>query len=417
MITLTDCALPTPSPGTQNPEVADVFRRYIADYQKQYKLHPDHYKVVGDILECRTPFLGGHVHVCNDCNHSVNVYNSCGNRHCPKCQTMAKARWLEARKAELLPVPYFHNVFTLPHAINPLALCNKRVIYALLFKSVSETLLTFGENPENGLGGKLGVIGILHTWNQQLSDHIHLHFLVPGGVLSPDKTEFKTCSESFLFPVKALSKVFQGKFMQGLKEAFRNNELIFPGQAACFASTQGFNSLVAELWSTSWVVYSKPPFSGPETVLEYMARYTHRVAISNNRIISCENGQVTFSYKNRKKNTTESMTLDAVEFIRRFLLHVVPPNFMRIRHFGLFANRCKKKHIALCRALLGATSPYSKADKKSVEDIMLSLTGEEINRCPSCKKGIMQKRFEIPKHCHGTGSFHIIRPQYRRNTS
>ena len=312
---------------------------------------------------------------------------------------------------------YFHSVFTLPHNINRLALCNKKVVYSLLFKSVSETLLAFGENPKNGMGGKLGVIGILHTWNQKLTDHIHLHFLVPGGVLSPDKTEFKTCSETFLFPVKALSKVFQGKFMEGLKEAFRKNELIFPGQAARFESPQGFYDLVADLWSTSWVVYSKPPFSGPETVLEYMACYTHRVAISNNRIASCENGQVTFSYKNRKKITTEAMTLDAVEFIRRFLLHVVPPNFMRIRHFGLFANRCKKKNIALCRALLGVKAPSGKADKKSIEDIMLTLTGEDIKRCPVCKKGVMQKRFEIPKYLHGTGSFHIIRPQYRRNTS
>ncbi|MBU1169569.1 MAG: IS91 family transposase [Proteobacteria bacterium] len=406
-----------PSMSKKSPEMAEIFRRYIGDYQKSYKLHPDHYKVVGDILECRTPFLGGHIHVCNDCDSTAHVYNSCGNRHCPKCQTMAKARWLEARKAELLPVPYFHSVFTLPHSINPLALCNKKVVYALLFKSVSETLLTFGENPKNGMGGKLGVIGILHTWNQQLMDHIHLHFLVPGGVLSPDKTAFKTCPETFLFPVKALSEVFRGKFMEGLKEAFDKKTLIFPGQAARFESPKGFRTLVSELWSTPWVVYSKPPFSGPETVLEYMARYTHRVAISNNRIISCENGRVTFSYKNRKKDRIEELTLDAVEFIRRFLLHVVPPNFMRIRHFGLFANRCKKKNIALCRALLGVTTPQGKTAKKSIEDIMLSLTGEDIKRCPVCQKGIMIKRFEIPKYLHGTGSFEIIRPQYRRNTS
>ena len=303
-------------------EVADIFRHYIGDYQKVYKLHPDHYKVINDILECRTAILGGHIYSCTECGHRIHVYNSCGNRHCPKCQTTAKARWLEDRKSELLPVPYFHVVFTLPHDINPLALCNKRQLYTLLFKAASETLLSFGENPENGLGGKLGLISILHTWDQTLNDHIHLHCLVPGGVLTDEKDEFKVSNESYLFPVQALSKTFRAKYM----------------------------------------------------------------------------------------DKTEKMTLDAIEFIRRFLLHVVPRNFMRIRHFGLFANRCKKKNISLCQALLNAGKSNTASIQKSVEDIMYALTGEDIRCCPVCKKGVMVKGMEIPKYLFGTAGSEIIRP-------
>ena len=391
-------------------EVADIFRHYIGDYQKAYKLHPDHYKVVNDILECRTAILGGHIYSCTECGHRINVYNSCGNRHCPKCQTTAKARWLEDRKSELLPVPYFHVVFTLPHDINPLALCNKRQLYTLLFKAASETLLSFGENPENGLGGKLGLISILHTWDQTLNDHIHLHCLVPGGVLTDEKNEFKVSNESYLFPVQALSKVFRAKYMEGLQAAFDNKALQFPGRTAPLQSPSGFKALKGKLWSTEWVVYSKPPFSGPETVLEYMARYTHRVAISNHRIQKCEQGKVTFSYRNRKKDKTEKMTLDAIEFIRRFLLHVVPRNFMRIRHFGLFANRCKKKNISLCQAFLNAGRSNTASIQKSVEDIMYALTGEDIRCCPVCKKGVMVKGMEIPKYLFGTAGSEIIRP-------
>ena len=399
----------------QNVEVADIFRRHINDYQARYKLHPEHYKVASDIMECRTPYLGGHIHVCSDCGHKVELYNSCGNRHCPKCQTVAKARWLEDRKAELLPVPYFHTVFTLPHEINPLALCNKRIIYNLLFKAASETLLTFGYNPKNGLGGKLGVIAVLHTWNQLLNDHIHLHCLVPGGVLTPDKSQFKISNESFLFPVKSLSKVFRAKFMEGLKAAFETKELEFPGRTAPLKAPSEFRKMTRELWSKDWVVYSKPPFSGPETVLEYMARYTHRVAISNYRIKACEGGKVTFSYRDRRKETTEEITLEAVEFIRRFLLHVVPRNFMRIRHFGLFANRCKKDNIALCLKLLEAEAEESGASR-SVEEIMLDLTGNDIRCCPLCKKGILEKKFEIKKYLYGMGGSEFIKSPKGRDS-
>jgi hypothetical protein len=296
-------------------------------------------------------------------------------------------------------------------------LCNKRVIYTLFFKAVSETLLTFGENPENRLGGKLGLIAILHTWDQCLNDHIHLHCLVPGAVITPDKTAVKLSNKKHLFPVKALSKVFRGKFMEGLQTAYDENKLIFPGRTASLISTSGFKALTRKVWGKKWVVYSKPPFSGPETVLEYMARYTHRVAISNHRIKSCDNGQVTFSYRNRKKDTTEEMTLEAVEFIRRFLLHVVPRNFMRVRHFGLFANRCKKANIALFRKLMNVADYQNQTTSKSVADVMLALTGTDIQRCPACKTGTMVKRHEIRKYLNGIGSHEIIRPSKRRDSS
>lgn len=400
---------PVESKQTEDVEIADIFRRHINDYQKRYKLHPDHFKVVSDIMECRTEFLGGHIHVCSECSHEIELYNSCGNRHCPKCQTVAKARWLESRKKELLPVPYFHTVFSLPHEINPLALCNKRIIYNLLFKSVSDTMLAFGKNPKNGLGGKLGLTGILHTWDQQLNDHIHLHCLVPGGVLSSDKSEFITGKDSFLFPVKALSKVFRAKFMEGLQDAFEKRKLKFPGRTANLETSAGFRAMTHELWSKEWVVYSKPPFSGPKTVLEYMARYTHRVAISNYRIRACEDGKVTFTWRDRRKNITKTMSLDAVEFIRRFLLHVVPRRFMRIRHFGLFANRCKKKNIQLCLELLDKEAEKVQP-AKTVEDIMLELTGKDILCCPICKKGTLVKMYEIKKHLFGSGGYDFIAP-------
>lgn len=378
-------------------DLARILWRHMKTYQTRYKLHPDHYDVVADIMKCRTAYLGGHMYRCDTCDEEIPVYNSCRNRHCPQCQTMTKAKWLEDRKAELLPVTYFHTVFTLPHDINPVALVNKRKVYGMLFTAVSQTLRVFGQNPENGLGGKLGVIAILHTWNQKLEDHIHLHGVVPGGVLSPDHKRFISCKKDFLFSVRALSKVFRGKFMELFETAYKNGELIFPGKTELLGTPAGFKTLKNKLWSKDWVVYAKKPFDGPRDVLSYIARYTHRVAISNNRILACENGNVTFSYRNRKKDTIENETLDAAEFIRRFLLHVVPKGFMRIRHYGLFANRCRKKNINRCRELLGVKGDLSKPEKKSVEELMLELTGKDIRLCPRCKKGTLKQNDPIAR--------------------
>ena len=271
--------------NTHHPgiEVADIFRKHIGDYQKCYKLHPDHYKVVYDILNCRTAYLSGHMEKCNCCGKERPAYNSCRNRHCPKCQTVTKERWLEARKAELLPVRYFHVVFTLPHELNRIVLCNKRILLMILFRSVADTLLEFGRNPGNGLGGQIGFLAFLHTWDQQLRDHFHVHCLVPAGALSPDGLGWIDCKYDFLFPQAALSKRFRKKFMDYLAQI--KTELTFPGKAGQHATPLGYKNLVSRVYSKQWVVKVEDPIDKPAYVLEYVGRYTHRVAISNDRIL------------------------------------------------------------------------------------------------------------------------------------
>ncbi len=396
-------------------EVADIFREHIRDYLAQYKMPPEHYEVVCDIMNCRTAYLGGHIEKCDHCSAEHNAYNSCRNRHCPKCQSVTKERWLIDRKAELLPVIYFHNVFTLPHELNPVILCNKKVMLGILFSSVSQTLLQFGKNPKNGLGGKLGFMAFLHTWDQKLLGHFHLHCLVPGGVLSQDDKEWIPCKNNFLFHKKALSQVFRGKFMDSFQKAYDKGELIFPGKIQPLGTHEGVKKLKTVLFSKNWVVNIQDPIEKPEYVLEYAGRYTHRVAISNHRIKQLENGKVTFTYKNRDKGTTETETIEAVEFIRRFLLHVLPKGFMRIRHYGLLANRYKKENLKKCRALLGQSAEIPDEAEKTVQEIMLQLTGNDITLCRVCKKGTMQKVSKIPKHS-GPNAFDIIHPVEKRNT-
>lgn len=390
-------------------EVADIFRQHIDDYRSRHKMPRAHLKVVGDILNCRSAYLGGHVERCDQCGAERFAYNSCRNRHCPKCQTLTKERWLEARKAELLPTRYFHIVFTLAHELNPVVLTNKRVVLKILFDAVSETLLAFGANRDNGLGGKLGFIAILHTWDQLLRDHFHLHCLVPAGALTEDKDRWIGCGTDFLFPVKALSKVFRGKFMDYLKKAREDNRLIFPGQTKHFGTAGGFKNLANQCYANNWVVYCPKPIDNPEYVLEYLGRYTHRIAISNNRIQTLKDTNVTFSYKNRETGTIERETIEAVEFIRRFLLHVLPKGFMRIRHYGLFANRCKKKNVQKCRELLGLSRELPELVKQSVQEMMLKLTGSDILQCPCCKKGKMVAVAEIPEGS-GLNAFALLNP-------
>jgi hypothetical protein len=379
-------------------EVADIFREYGEPYRVNHPLPPTHLKVMQDIERCRTAELGGHLEKCDRCAAERNAYNSCRNRHCPKCQASAKARWLEARKAELLPVTYFHNVFTLPHEINPVALCNKKEVFDILFKAASETLLLFGKNPKNGLGGALGFIAILHTWSQTLLDHLHVHCLIPGGAVSLDGSHWIASKADFLFRVEALSEVFRGKFMHQLDKAFAKGKLIFPGNTAHYGTEKGFVRLKNQLWAKDWVVYSKQPFAGPEKVLDYLGRYTHRVAIANHRIIKSEQATVTFSYTDRKDNDkVKLMPLEAEEFIRRFLLHVLPDGFVRIRHFGFLANRSKKKNLGNCRKLLGLSPELPKVNNKTIRELMLELTGIDVAQCPFCQEGTMKIVAEIPK--------------------
>jgi Putative transposase/Transposase zinc-binding domain len=326
-------------------------------------------------------------------------YNSCRNRHCPKCQCLTKAKWLEDRKSELLPVPYFHNVFTLPHDLNPIAICNRKAVFSILFKAVSETLLQFGEN---NLGGTVGFTAILHTWDQKLLDHFHLHCVIAGGALSADKTKWISSSENYLFNVEALSMVFRGKFIEYLQKAYSTGELEFSGNTAKYATHEGFTGLIRDIRSKNWVVFSKKPFAGPQQVLDYIGRYTHRVAISNNRIVDVQNGNVTFTYKDRKDNdSTKLATVDSLEFIRRFLIHVLPKGFTKIRHFGFMANKRKKENVQLCRKLIGIDSRQPESAKKTPSELMFDLTGIDITKCPCCRVGIMIVVIEMPYPSRG----------------
>jgi hypothetical protein len=359
----------------QRPELADIFRQYGEDYRKTHRLPAVHRKVMRAVEVCGTAELGGHLKQCDRCGFEHPSYNSCRNRHCPKCQSLAKAKWLEKQSAELLPVGYFHLVFTLPHLLNGLILAHKKILLSLLFKAVSETLLEFGQRR---FGGTVGIIAVLHTWDQKLQDHFHLHCLVPAGALSWDHSRWINARPNFLFPVKALSVVFRGKFLDLLQQAGAKGKIETP------------NEKLQDLRHKNWVVYAKKPFGSPQTVLDYLGRYTHRVALSNDRILSVQNNQVTFSYRDRKdKDRLKSMTLDAQEFIRRFLLHVLPDGFMRIRHFGFLANRTKRHALPQCRKLLGLNPALPEIAKSSAHDLLLELTGIDLNRCPRCQTGTM----------------------------
>jgi hypothetical protein len=356
-------------------------------YRQAHRLTRGQHRALRAIAACRTAALGGHTEACESCGAIRIAYNSCRNRHCPKCQTLAKARWLTARQAELLPVEYFHVVFTLPHALNPLAQGNPRVLYGILFAAARETLATFGADPRH-LGGEVGGIAILHTWGQTLEQHLHLHCLIPGGALTRNGVRWLPAKPGFLFPVQALARVFRGKYLAGLQQAFNQGALRFAGGVATLAEPAAFRHFLATLRSQDWVVYAKPPFGGPAQVLEYLGRYTHRVAISNNRLVSVAAGQIRFRWKDYARgNRLKTMTLSADEFLRRFLLHVLPAGFVRIRHFGFLANRGRTAKLARCRVLLDSLPPETPAAPEPVAALMLRLTGVDIARCPVCHAG------------------------------
>lgn len=382
----------------RSPELADIFRAYGESYRQAHPLSRSQLKVMRAIESCRTAALGGHLQQCDSCGYQQPAYNSCRNRHCPKCGSLAKAQWLEDRKADLLPVGYFHLVFTLPHELNPLMLVNKKVLCDILFKAVSQTLLEFGRTHLDGL---LGFICVLHTWDQTLRDHFHLHCLIPGGALSFDLGRWVAARQTFLFSVKALSLVFRGNFLALLDQAFVKEQLQFPGRTAALAEPAAFADLVRSLTRKQWVVYAKRPFSSPEKVLDYLGRYTHRVALSNNRILavaeSAEGPRVTFAYRDRKHgDCARTMTLQADEFIRRFLLHVLPNGFMRIRHFGFLANRSRKQKLDRCRELLGLQQLPSPSPKKSARQLMLEVTGFDLALCPACHLGALLTLAHLP---------------------
>src|SRR5437899_2853117 len=376
-------------------EVADVFRSYGAAYRQRHagSRASGQWRVRSAIELRRTAALGGHLEECDSCGHQRPAYDSCRNRHCPKCQSLARAQWLQDRQAELLPVEYFHVVFTLPEEIAALAYQNKEVIYGLLFRAAAETLRTIAADPKH-LGAEIGFLAVLHTWGQNLLFHPHLHCVVPGGGISPDGKRWIACRPGFFLPVRVLSRLFRRLFLEHLQATFDQGKLQFFSSLERLRDPQTFTQYLAPLRQAEWVVYAKPPFGGPEQVLNYLGRYTHRVAISNNRLLGIDHGRVSFRWKDyRHHDRQKTMTLEAEEFIRRFLLHVLPDGFQRIRHYGILGHRYRQAKLALCRQLLGMGFTLSGVgqpeDKPGYRDLYEKLTGKSLRECPVCHRGQM----------------------------
>jgi hypothetical protein len=376
-------------------EVADILRRYGADYRAEHEasLSTAQRRVMRAITACRTAALGGHVEACDRCEHRRIAYNSCRNRHCPKCQSLARAQWIEQRQEELLDCQYFHVVFTLPEEIAAIAYQNKAVVYNLLFAATAETLSTIAADPRH-LGAEIGFFAVLHTWGQNLTHHPHLHCVVPGGGLSADGQRWIGCRPGFFLPVRVLSRFFRRRFLELLEQAFDAGQLEFFSSLQDLREREAFRRYLDPLREKEWVVYAKAPFAGPEQVLDYVGRYTHRVAISNNRLLDIDDGNVTFRWKDyRDDNTQKTMTLTAEEFIRRFLLHVLPPGLQRIRYYGLMGNRHRHEKLAQCRQLLQmeteTSSPPDVESPSDYRDRYEALTGVSLHQCPSCGRGRM----------------------------
>ena len=393
-------------------EVADIFRRHGDAWRAANAGHVSlaQRRVMTAIELCRTAALGGHVERCEDCAHSRIAYNSCRNRHCPKCQWRAAQRWMAARSAELLPVSYFHVVFTLPAEVAAIACQNKAAVYGLLFKAAARTLSAIAADPRH-LGAEIGLTAVLHTWGQKLDHHPHIHCIVPGGGISPDGTRWISCKPGFFLSVRVLSRLFRRLFLEGLFALFDAGQLQFFNDLAALADRASLSSRLAPLWRREWVVYAKRPFAGPEQVLAYLARYTHRVAIGNSRLTELTGEDVAFRWKDyRVKGRTKPkvMKLAASEFIRRFLMHVLPDGFCRIRHYGLFANGHRAEKLASCRRLLDAPQPGPEQDGKQKHGA--AAVPVEPPPCPCC--GGRMKLFES-----FDGLFSRPRPVWRADTS
>ncbi len=371
-------------------ELADVFRLHGEAYCQKNVLTPEQHKVINAISNCRTSVLGGHVEQCDYCNSIHISYDSCRNRHCPKCQSLKTAKWLDDRRQELLPVSYFHVVFTLPHELNTLTLYNKRELYSLLLQAAWKTIKTLGQDPKR-LNGLMGMLAVLHTWGQDLTVHNHVHCIVPGGALTREN-EWQTSKSNYLFPVKVMSKIFRGVFISGLRDLYEKSQLKIPHDPDAKTNLnirKNFDALLNNLMEKPWVVYAKEPFAGPKKLLDYLGRYVNKIAISNNRILSCDEESVTFKWRDyADNNKIKIMKLKPEEFIRRFLRHVVPIGFMRVRFFGFLANACKKKSVAVIRKLLSyePNEMQKPGEKKDTQALMFELAGIDITLCPKGKK-------------------------------
>ena len=378
-------------------EVADVFRRYGDAYREQHgaSMSTMQRRVMTAIEVCRTAVLGGHLERCDECGHERNCFNICRDRHCPQCQSLARAQWIEDRQSELLEVPYFHVVFTIPEEIAALALQNQKLVYGILFSATAETLKTIAADPKH-LGAEIGFFAVLHTWGQNLQFHPHLHCVVPGGGLAPDGQRWVACRPGFFLPVKVLSRLFRRLFVESLQKAFHAGQLQFFGALEPLREPGAFARHLARAKASEWVVYAKRPFAGPQQVLDYVGRYTHRVAISNHRLIDIENDQVSFHWKDyRHGGDVKVMTLSAHEFIRRFLLHVLPDGFQRIRYYGFLGNRYRQEKLDRCRRLLGmqvaSHPPSASLPGKDYLERYEDLTGCSLRRCPQCQTGRMAR--------------------------
>jgi hypothetical protein len=379
-------------------ELADIVRRYGAAYRASHPLGREQLRVLRAIEVCRSAALGGHVQQCGQCAHTRISYNSCRNRHCPKCQNKERAKWLEGRKAELLPVPYFHVVFTLPQELARVALQNPAVVYNILFRAASETLLTIARDPRH-LGAEIGCFALLHTWGQNLLYHPHLHCVIPGGGLSPDRARWIGCRPGFFLPVRVLSRLFRRLFLEALEKAYQQDQLRWFGELEPLHDPARFSGYLAPVRRAEWVVYAQPPFGGPLHVLEYLGRYTHRVALSNQRLVALQNDAVSFQWKDyRHQHKSKVMTLAAAEFLRRFLLHILPAGFQRIRSFGFLANRHRSARLALCRQLLVQPVTALLPAPVACRQLAQLLTASLAPRCPACGCGVMVRIQILPAY-------------------
>ncbi len=383
--------------GRPKHDVAEIFRRYLPSYLRSHKLSLQQFKIVKAILSCRTSALGGHIRECNngDCAHEDQSYNSCGDRHCPKCQSIAKNKWLKKRLKEVLPTPYYHTVFTLPHLLNDLALFNKKLFYDILFEASSQTLKGLSSNPDY-LGAVMGFLGILHTWGQTIVNHFHIHYIVPGGGIAVGEDGKERWVElpkkdKFLFPKKVMSDLFRGKFIALLKKAYYSGQIKLPDTQAELSDHRLFEMFIDQVVNRRWNVFAKQPFSGPAEVLMYIGRYTHRVAISNHRILSIDNGKVSFEYKDYKDEAKlKIMTLPAQEFIRRFLLHILPKGYHKIRMYGYLAHNRRAENVEKVRRLILESQSLLDFSDELVDKIIKSLDSYQIGQCPKCEKGVMR---------------------------
>ncbi|HOW26464.1 MAG TPA: IS91 family transposase [Bacteroidales bacterium] len=377
--------LPLKSP----PQVGDVFRDLSEPFRKHYRMSPRQMKVFYALQNCRTAIMGGHIDKCNECGHIRIFYNSCRDRHCPKCQGIKTARWVDKLASDLLPVSYFHVVFTIPAQLNPLVLNNPRCLYNILFKATSQTILSLGKDPRF-LGGLTGMIAVLHTWGQNLMLHPHLHCIIPAGAWNEDRAKWNPSSKKFFLPVRVISRLFKAKFLAFLKDEHASNSLLLNGKGGYLDSSTNFKSLINSLYEKPWIVYCKKPFKNTGHIITYLGRYSHRVAITNQRLLNADHNQVTFRIKDYKDhNRIKSLSLQPAEFIHRFLLHVLPDGFCKIRYYGLFACRNKPTILIHCKTVIGHSLTKSKLAGLNWMQMLWILTGWNLSVCPVCQKGSM----------------------------